>query len=137
MEFTITMAATTVALATSVALVYSEARRADAERALRIAVERLGRAEKVVAELSELEGVVDDLWRSHNELRRRYEWASRHLKGCQEFIVTKCLVQRPSKGRRWFTRIDRVLFKDAVVAELRHDDRFPTWEHELWGEDLE
>jgi len=113
------------------ALAIAIARLADRERDLRIANRRIRDNEDCIAQFSEeierLEALVDSQTESA-DLGWTYAYALRR------FVVDKCLVQRPTKGRRWFSRVHSVKFKDAIVAILKHDPRFEPWEEELWGE---
>ena len=114
-------------------LVGSEWKRAESDRALRIALRRIQDNEDCIAQFSEeierLEALVDSQTASAD-----LGWA--YTTALRQFIVSKCLVQRPSYGRRWFCRVHAVKLKTAVVAMLRHDPRFEPWEEELWGPEI-
>jgi hypothetical protein len=154
MEFTIAMVAGTVAIATTVALVWSENKRAEADRALGIAIARLAACERGTADalvravkaelklanaqahIDEQELIIDELWKKLHWSKESADLGWSYVEAFKTFVITKCLVQRPTKGRRWFCRVDRVKLKSAIVAQLRYDPRFESWEHELWGEDM-
>ena len=125
----------------------SEWKRAESDRALQIALARLRDRDRAISglrcelrdadsciaqlneEISSLEILVDQQTSSAD-----LGWT--YTQALKNFIVDKCLVQRPTKGRRWFSRVTRVGLKSAVVAHLRHDPRFEPWEEELWGPDV-
>jgi len=129
-------------------LVGSEWKRAESDRALQIALARLADRERDLAIANRRLRDADDCIAQLDEELTRLEilvdqqtssaglgWE--YTKALKAFIVEKCLVQRPTKGRRWFTRVTSVRLKSAVVAMLRYDPRFESWEHELWGPEID